>query len=146
MNTLLFSVRNCLSLILLVMALLVLCSAVHLSIWKFKFPTPLERLLRRVAEVGIAATLLVLYFIGIGISVPRLQVLSGIGEHTYRISAIFAVVFYTCAKIFIEQVVASALLLTEDILKSGTQSRYFIPSTLKRKEGLLKPEVVAVEA
>jgi hypothetical protein len=47
---------------------------------------------------------------------------------------------------FIEQVVASASLLTEDILKSGTQRRYFIPSTSKRKERLLKPKVVAVEA
>jgi hypothetical protein len=37
-------------------------------------------------------------------------------------------------------------LLTEDILKSGTQRRYFIPSTSKRKERLLKPKVVAVEA
>jgi hypothetical protein len=46
----------------------------------------------------------------------------------------------------IEQVVASASLLTEDILKSGTQRRYFIPSTSKRKERLLKPKVVAVEA
>jgi hypothetical protein len=46
----------------------------------------------------------------------------------------------------IEQVVASVSLLTEDILKSGTQRRYFIPSTLKRKERLLKPKVVAVKA
>jgi hypothetical protein len=46
----------------------------------------------------------------------------------------------------IEQVVASASLLTEDILKSGTQRRYFIPSTSKRKERLLKPKVVAVDA
>jgi hypothetical protein len=47
---------------------------------------------------------------------------------------------------YIEQVVASASLLTEDILKSGTQRRCFIPSTSKRKERLLKPKVVAVEA
>jgi hypothetical protein len=40
--------------------------------------------------------------------------------------------------------VAPASLLTEDILKSGTQRRYFIPSTSKRKESLLKPEMVAV--
>jgi hypothetical protein len=46
----------------------------------------------------------------------------------------------------IEQVVASASLLTEDILKSRTQRRCFIPSTSKRKERLLKPKVVAVEA
>jgi hypothetical protein len=47
---------------------------------------------------------------------------------------------------YIDQVLASASLLTEDILKSGTQRRYFIPSTSKRKEKLLKPEMVAVEA
>jgi hypothetical protein len=46
----------------------------------------------------------------------------------------------------IEQVVASASLQTENILKSGTQRRYFILSTSKRKERLLKPEVVVVEA
>jgi hypothetical protein len=51
----------------------------------------------------------------------------------------------TCSHHF-EQVVASASLLTEDTLKSGIQKRYFIPSTSKRKERLLKPEVVAVEA
>jgi hypothetical protein len=51
-----------------------------------------------------------------------------------------------CQTQFIEQVVASASLLTEDILKSETQRRYFIPSTSKRKERLLRPKVVVVEA
>jgi hypothetical protein len=42
--------------------------------------------------------------------------------------------------------VASASLLTEDILKSGTQREYFIPSIAQRKGRPSKLEMVAVEA
>jgi hypothetical protein len=48
--------------------------------------------------------------------------------------------------LLIEQIVASASLLTEDILKSGTKRRYFILSTLKRIERLVKLKVVVIKA
>ncbi|PQE04309.1 hypothetical protein CJF30_00010057 [Rutstroemia sp. NJR-2017a BBW] len=53
---------------LIVLALLmpVIYGGIHLSVWNFEFPTVLEKLLWKIASVGITATLPVLFALACG--------------------------------------------------------------------------------
>jgi len=109
--------RSIPALILLSMALPVLYGAIHLATWTFEFPTPQERLLWRVASIGIAATLPALFSSGLLVWVLLLVVNTiyrscggtkrqarqnwKVGIKIYSGLGVTAVVFYAIARIFL---------------------------------------------
>ncbi|PON30792.1 hypothetical protein TGAM01_v200212 [Trichoderma gamsii] len=104
-------------LLVLALAMPLAYGGIHLSVWNFEFPSGTERLLWRIASIGIAATSLVLFAVGLGMKIllelvkALVEIVSGrrqsrrqwreVGESIYPCMGALAVLFYALARVYI---------------------------------------------
>ncbi|PQE23339.1 hypothetical protein CJF30_00011209 [Rutstroemia sp. NJR-2017a BBW] len=81
----------------------VVYGGIHLSVWNFEFPTALEKLLWKIASIGVAATLPLLFALGLRIKI-LLDIGSkwrDVGERIYTYMGYVAMIFYFLARAYI---------------------------------------------
>lgn len=104
-------------LLVLSLALPLVYGGIHLSVWNFEFPSGTERLLWRIASIGIGATSPVLFAVGLGMKILLelvkilVETVSGrrqskkqwrdVGESIYPCMGALAVLFYALARVYI---------------------------------------------
>jgi hypothetical protein len=102
-------------LVFLALVMPVVYGGIHLSVWNFEFPTALEKLLWKIASIGVAATLPVLFGLGLGmkilleigkmiVSIFRAQSKKkwrDVGERIYPYMGYLAIIFYILARAYI---------------------------------------------
>jgi hypothetical protein len=104
-------------LLVLALAMPVVYGGIHLSVWNFEFPTALEKLLWKIASIGIVATLPVLFALGLGMKIFLLiakgmvEAVFGqrqsrkkwreVGESIYPYMGYVAITFYTLARAYL---------------------------------------------
>ncbi|KAL7952271.1 hypothetical protein V8C34DRAFT_299683 [Trichoderma compactum] len=104
-------------LLVLALAMPLAYGGIHLSVWNFEFPSATERLLWRIASIGIGATSPVLFAVGLGMKILLelvkilVEIVSGrrqsrkqwreVGERIYPYMGALAVLFYALARVYI---------------------------------------------
>lgn len=104
-------------LLVLSLAMPLVYGGIHLSVWNFEFPSGTERLLWRIASIGIGATSPVLFAVGLGMKILLelvkilVEIVSGrrqskkqwrdVGESIYPYMGALAVLFYALARVYI---------------------------------------------
>lgn len=105
------------SILALALMMPVIYGGIHLSAWNFEFPTVLENLLWKIAGIGIATTLPVLYALGVGMETvlaivrKTVQVVfcrdqlrsewRGVAQRINSYMGYVAIIFYTLARAYI---------------------------------------------
>ncbi|KAF3074338.1 hypothetical protein CFAM422_003741 [Trichoderma lentiforme] len=104
-------------LLVLALAMPLAYGGIHLSVWNFEFPSGTERLLWRIASIGIGATSPVLFAVGLSMKILLelvkilVETVSGrrqsrkqwreVGEGIYPFMGALAVLFYALARVYI---------------------------------------------